>query len=52
MSWFSRLFGQQREKAVPLWKQRLQMVLIHDREVSPGLLEQIKDIIKVDTLNG
>lgn len=48
MSWFSRLFGQQ-EKSGSVAKQRLQMVLIHDRsEVSPGLLEQIKDdIIKV-----
>jgi cell division topological specificity factor len=48
MSWLSRLFGQQ-EKSGSVAKQRLQMVLIHDRsEVSPGLLEQIKDdIIKV-----
>ncbi|MEJ2749240.1 MAG: cell division topological specificity factor MinE [Anaerolineae bacterium] len=48
MSWLSRLFGQQ-EKSGTVAKQRLQMVLIHDRsEVSPGLLEQIKDdIIKV-----
>lgn len=45
MSWFSRLFGQQ-EKSGSVAKQRLQMVLIHDRsEVSPGLLEQIKDDI-------
>lgn len=48
MSWLSRLFRQQ-EKSGLVAKQRLQMVLIHDRsEVSPGLLEQIKDdIIKV-----
>jgi cell division topological specificity factor len=45
MSWFSRLFAQQ-EKSGSVAKQRLQMVLIHDRsEVSPGLLEQIKDDI-------
>lgn len=45
MSWLSRLFGQQ-EKSGAVAKQRLQMVLIHDRsEVSPGLLEQIKDDI-------
>jgi cell division topological specificity factor len=45
MSWFNRLFGQQ-EKSGSVAKQRLQMVLIHDRsEVSPGLLEQIKDDI-------
>jgi cell division topological specificity factor len=48
MSWFRRLFGQQ-EKSGTVAKERLQMVLIHDRsQVSPGLLEQIKDdIIKV-----
>ena len=45
MSWFNRLFRQQ-EKSGSVAKQRLQMVLIHDRsEVSPGLLEQIKDDI-------
>jgi cell division topological specificity factor len=45
MSWLSRLFGQ-KETSSSVAKQRLQMVLIHDRsEVSPGLLEQIKDDI-------
>jgi cell division topological specificity factor len=45
MSWLNRLFGQQ-EKSGAVAKQRLQMVLIHDRsEVSPGLLELIKDDI-------
>ncbi|MCP4424978.1 MAG: cell division topological specificity factor MinE [Chloroflexi bacterium] len=45
MSWLNRLFGQ-KEKSSAVAKQRLQMVLIHDRsEVSPGLLEQIKDDI-------
>ena len=45
MSWFDRLFGP-REKSSDVAKKRLQMVLIHDRsDVSPGLLEQIKDDI-------
>lgn len=48
MSWMNKLFGQ-KEKSGSVAKQRLQMVLIHDRsEVSPGLIEQIKnDIIQV-----
>lgn len=45
MSWFNKLFGQ-KEASGAVAKQRLQMVLIHDRsEVSPGLIEQIKDDI-------
>lgn len=50
MSWFERLFGQ-KEKSGAVAKRRLQMVLIHDRaDISPGLLEQIKDdIIEVIT---
>lgn len=45
MNWFERLLGKQ-EKSGATAKQRLQMVLIHDRaDVSPGLLEQIKDDI-------
>jgi len=45
MSWLGQLF-KQKEKSGAVAKQRLQMVLIHDRsEVSPGLLEQIKDDI-------
>lgn len=45
MSWINRLFGP-REKSSAVAKQRLQMVLIHDRsDVSPGLLDQIKDDI-------
>ncbi len=45
MSWLGRLLGQ-KETSSTVAKQRLQMVLIHDRsEVSPGLLEQIKDDI-------
>ena len=45
MSWIERLFGT-REKSGETAKRRLQMVLIHDRsDVTPGLLEQIKDDI-------
>ncbi|MCA9919150.1 MAG: cell division topological specificity factor MinE [Anaerolineales bacterium] len=45
MNWFERLLGKE-EKSGATAKQRLQMVLIHDRaDVSPGLLEQIKDDI-------
>ncbi|MFQ5399740.1 MAG: cell division topological specificity factor MinE [Anaerolineae bacterium] len=50
MSWVGRLFGKQ-ETSSKVAKQRLQMVLIHDRsDVSPGLIELIKDdIIEVIT---
>ena len=45
MSWLDRLFGK-KETSSSVAKQRLQMVLIHDRsEISPGLVEQIKDEI-------
>ena len=45
MNWINKLFGQ-KEKSGAVAKQRLQMVLVHDRsEVSPGLIEQIKDDI-------
>lgn len=45
MNWIERLFGQ-KEASSSVAKQRLQMVLIHDRsDLSPGLLEQIKDDI-------
>jgi cell division topological specificity factor len=45
MSWLDRLFGQ-KETSGSVAKQRLQMVLIHDRsDLPPGLLEQIKDDI-------
>jgi cell division topological specificity factor len=43
MGWFERLFGRQ-EKSSSVAKNRLQMVLTHDRtDISPGLIEQIKD---------
>lgn len=45
MNWFERLLGK-KENSGTTAKQRLQMVLIHDRaDISPGLLEQIKDDI-------
>ena len=45
MSWIERLF-RPKEKSSATAKKRLQMVLIHDRsDVSPGLLELIKDDI-------
>lgn len=45
MSWIERIFGT-REKSSETAKKRLQMVLIHDRsDISPGLLELIKDDI-------
>ena len=46
MSWLSRIFGTKKETSRAVAKERLQMVLIHDRsEVSPGLLAEIKDDI-------
>ena len=45
MSWTTRLFGT-KTKSGSIAKERLQMVLIHDRsDVSPGLLAEIKDDI-------
>ena len=45
MNWVNRLFGN-KEKSSTVAKNRLQMVLIHDRSnISPGLIEQIKDDI-------
>jgi cell division topological specificity factor len=45
MSWLDRLLGKQ-ETSGQMAKQRLQMVLIHDRaNLPPGLLELIKDDI-------
>lgn len=45
MSWFSRFFGK-KEKSGSIAKSRLQMVLTHDRsDISPGVLEAIKDDI-------
>lgn len=45
MSWIDKLLGRE-EKSSTIAKQRLQMVLIHDRnDISPGLMEQLKDDI-------
>lgn len=45
MSWLDRLLGKN-ESSGQMAKQRLQMVLIHDRaDLPPGLLEVIKDDI-------
>ncbi len=45
MSWLDRLLGK-KETSGQMAKQRLQMVLIHDRaDLPPGLLEVIKDDI-------
>jgi cell division topological specificity factor len=45
MSWIDKLLGRE-EKSGAVAKQRLQMVLIHDRnDISPGLMEQLKDDI-------
>lgn len=45
MEWLKRVLGS-KETSSTIAKNRLQMVLIHDRSnVSPGLIEQIKDDI-------
>jgi cell division topological specificity factor len=45
MGWLDRLFGS-KESSSAVAKTRLQMVLTHDRsDISPGLLEVIKDDI-------
>ncbi|MFW5940555.1 MAG: cell division topological specificity factor MinE [Chloroflexota bacterium] len=45
MRWLDRLLGRQ-ERSSTVAKTRLQMVLTHDRsDISPGLVEQIKDDI-------
>lgn len=45
MNWLNRIFGQ-KENSSSLAKNRLQMVLTHDRsDISPGLIEEIKDDI-------
>lgn len=45
MGWLDRLFGRE-EKSSEVAKNRLQMVLTHDRsDISPGLIEEIKDDI-------
>jgi len=46
MSWFKRLRNQPQPSSRDTAKQRLQLVLVHDRnQISPGMLELIKDEI-------
>ncbi len=46
MNWLSRLRGRKPETSRDIAKQRLQLVLVHDRsQISPGMLELLKDEI-------
>jgi cell division topological specificity factor len=46
MSWLRRLRGGSKPSSRETAKQRLQLVLVHDRnQISPGMLEIIKDEI-------
>ena len=46
MSWLSKLLGRGQITSRQIAKDRLQMVLIHDRsDLSPGMLEMLKDEI-------
>jgi cell division topological specificity factor len=46
MSWFKRLRGEPQPSSRDTAKQRLQLVLVHDRnQISPGMIELIKDEI-------
>lgn len=46
MSLLGRLFGRNKLSSRQIAKDRLQMVLIHDRsDLSPGMLEMLKDEI-------
>jgi len=46
MSWLSKLLGRGQVTSRQIAKDRLQMVLIHDRsDLSPGMLEMLKDEI-------
>ncbi len=46
MSWLKRLRGESKPTSRETAKQRLQLVLVHDRsQISPGMLEMIKDEI-------
>jgi cell division topological specificity factor len=46
MSFWDNLFGGKKQTAATSAKQRLQFVLLHDRnEIPPGMLELIKDDI-------
>jgi len=46
MSWVQKLFKRGKVQSSQIAKDRLKMVLIHDRsDISPGMLETIKDEI-------
>lgn len=46
MSFIQRLFGRNGQSSRETAKQRLQLVLVHDRnQIEPGMLERIKDEI-------
>ena len=46
MSWIQKLFGRGKVSSSQIAKDRLKMVLIHDRsDITPGMLETIKDEI-------
>lgn len=46
MNLFSRLRGRKSPSSRDIAKQRLQLVLVHDRsDISPGMLEMLKDEI-------
>jgi cell division topological specificity factor len=46
MNVLNRLFGQKPQPSRDVAKQRLQLVLVHDRsQISPGMLEMLKDEI-------
>lgn len=45
-NWLERLFGRAPASSAQAAKERLQLVLIHDRtDISPAILEQLKDEI-------
>ncbi|MCC6190145.1 MAG: cell division topological specificity factor MinE [Anaerolineales bacterium] len=45
-NWLERLFGRAPASSAQTAKERLQLVLIHDRtDISPAVLEQLKDEI-------
>jgi cell division topological specificity factor len=44
MGFLSRIFGQRQPSSRDIAKERLQLVLVHDRvKISPGMLERMKD---------
>jgi len=44
MGFLNRMFGQREPTSRQIAKERLQLVLVHDRiKISPGMLDQMKD---------